>query len=328
MADMDSFWNKLPKPFFVLAPMADVTDPAYRRLISETGKPDVSWTEFVSADGLFHTREKKGMKDEENPLLRDLQFSPGERPIVAQFFSGTPEMMEYAARLALSLGFDGVDINMGCPDRSIEKQGAGAAHMKDPARAKEVIRAAIRGTEGKIPVSVKTRLGYNRMEYETWLPAVLEEDIAALTVHLRTRKEMSLVAAHWELVPEIVAIRDRVKPSVLLLANGDVKSVAEAREKALATGLDGVMLGRGIFGNPWLFSTKEEATPAEKLEALLKLARYFSELTPPKHFAILKKHFKAFVNGFDGAAELRGKLMDTNSLRELEPLIEEAIPLV
>ncbi len=325
---MDSFWNKLPKPFFVLAPMADVTDPAYRRLISETGKPDVSWTEFVSADGLFHTREKKGMKDEENPLMRDLQFSEGERPIVAQFFSGTPEMMEYAAKLALSLGFDGVDINMGCPDRSIEKQGAGAGHMKNPELAKEVIRAAVRGTEGKIPVSVKTRLGYNRMEYETWLPAVLEEDIAALTVHLRTRKEMSLVPAHWELVPEIVAIRDRVKPSVLLLANGDVKSISEAREKALATGLDGVMLGRGIFGNPWLFSTKEEAASREKLEALLTLARYFSELTPPKHFAILKKHFKAFVNGFDGAAELRGKLMETNSLSELEPLIEEAIPLV
>ncbi|MBY0110579.1 tRNA-dihydrouridine synthase [Patescibacteria group bacterium] len=325
---MDSFWNKLEKPFFVLAPMADVTDPAYRRLIAETGKPDVSWTEFVSADGLFHTREKKGMKDEENPLLRDLQYSEAERPIVAQFFSSTPEMMEYAASLALSLGFDGVDINMGCPDRSIEKQGAGAAHMKNPARAKEVIRAAIKGVQGKIPVSVKTRLGYNRFEYEEWLPQVLEEDIAALTVHLRTRKEMSLVPAHWELVPELVAIRDRVNPSVLLLANGDVKSISEAREKALATGLDGVMLGRGIFGNPWLFADRTDASPREKLEALLKLVQYFSLLTPPKHFAILKKHFKAFVNGFDGAAELRGKLMDTTELSELEPLLKEAIPLV
>lgn len=325
---MDSFWSKLPKPFFVLAPMADVTDPAYRRLIAETAKPDVSWTEFVSADGLFHTREKKGMKDEENPLVRDLQFSDSERPIVAQFFSSTPEMMEYAAGLALSLGFDGVDINMGCPDRSIEKQGAGAAHMKNPARAREVIRAAIKGTQGKIPVSVKTRLGYNRFEYETWIPEVLSEDIAALTVHLRTRKEMSLVAAHWEIVPELVTIRNRVNPDVLLLANGDVKSIQEAREKAAATGLDGVMLGRGIFGNPWLFSSRTDVTPREKLEALLKLAQYFSELNPPKHFAILKKHFKAFVQGFDGAAELRGKLMDTNSLEELEPLLKEAIPLV
>jgi tRNA-dihydrouridine synthase len=283
---MASFWDTLPKPFFVLAPMADVTDPAYRRLIAETAKPDVSWTEFVSADGLYHTREKKLMKDEENPLMRDLQYSPGERPIVAQFFSGSPEMMEYAARLAVDLGFDGVDINMGCPDRSIEKQGAGAGHMKNPALAKEVIRGALRGTAGKIPVSIKTRLGYNRFEYETWLPAILEEDIAALTVHLRTRKEMSLVPAHWELAPEIVAIRDRVKPSVKILANGDVKTVAEAREKALSTGLDGVMLGRGIFGNPWLFSERLDVSAAEKLQALLTLARYFSELTPSKHYAI------------------------------------------
>lgn len=325
---MDSFWNKLPKPFFVLAPMADVTDPAYRRLIAETAKPHVSWTEFVSADGLYHTREKKGMKDEENPLVRDLQYSPGERPIVAQFFTSNPETMEYAVNLAVELGFDGVDINMGCPDRSIEKQGAGAGHMKNPERAKEVIRGALKGANGRVPVSVKTRLGYNRFEYETWLPAILEEDIAALTVHLRTRKEMSLVPAHWEIAHEIVAIRDRVKPDVKILANGDVKSIAEAREKAQAAGLDGVMLGRGIFGNPWLFSERTGIAPREKLEALLTLARYFSELSPPKHFAILKKHFKAFVNGFDGAAELRGKLMETNSLKELESLLLEAIPLV
>jgi len=325
---MDSFWNKLPKPFFVLAPMADVTDPAYRRLINECGQPDVSWTEFVSADGLYHTREKKGMKDEENPLMRDLQYGSEERPIVAQFFSGKPEMMEYAAALAVELGFDGVDINMGCPDKTMVKQGSCAGLIRDPDRAKEVIRAAVRGTGGKIPVSVKTRLGFNQMEYETWLPAVLEEDIAALTVHLRTRKEMSLVPAHWELVPEIVAIRDRVAPQVLLLANGDVKDLSEAREKAERTGLDGVMLGRGIFGNPWLFSERADISAKEKLEALLTLAQYFTELKPAKHYAILKKHFKAFVGGYDGAAELRAQMMETNSLPELEPIIRKAIPLV
>ena len=327
-ATMESFWSKLSRPFFVLAPMADVTDPAYRRLIAETGKPDVTWTEFVSADGLYHTREKKGMKDEENPLVRDLLYTEGERPIVAQFFSSNPEMMEYAAAFALERGFDGVDINMGCPDRSIEKQGAGAAHMKDPARAKEVIRAAINGTQGKIPVSVKTRLGFNRFEYDTWLPALLEEDIAALTVHLRTRKEMSLVPAHWEVVPELVAIRDRVAQRVLLLANGDVKNLAEARAKVAESGLDGVMLGRGIFGNPWLFSDRTEVSASERLEALLTLARYFTELKPAKHYAILKKHFKAFVQGYDGAAELRGRLMETNSYEELEPIIKRTIALV
>lgn len=317
------FWQTLTKPFFVMAPMADVTDPAYRRLIAELGKPDVTWTEFVSADGLYHTREKKRMPDEENPLMRDLQYTEAERPIVAQFFSGNPEMMEYAAALAVSLGFDGVDINMGCPDKSIEKQGAGAAHMRNPERSKEVIRAAVKGTQGKIPVSVKTRLGYNRMEYEQWLPQVLEEDIAALTVHLRTRKEMSKVPAHWEVVPELIALRDRVRPGIPLLANGDATDLADARAKAAQYGLDGVMLGRAIFGNPWVFAGKkhEELTLEERLSALKTLARNFNELRPRKHYAILKKHFKAFVTGFDGAAELRGKLMETQSLEEFEAVL-------
>ncbi len=323
---MKSFWNELPKPFMALAPMADVTDPAYRRLIAETAPPDVMWTEFVSADGLFHTREKKGMKDEENPLVRDLRFTPQERPIVAQLFTSNPETMEYAARLALTFGFDGVDINMGCPDKSIEKQGAGAGHMKDPARAREVIAAALRGTEGKIPVSVKTRLGYNKFEYETWLPNLLDTGISALTVHLRTRKEMSLVPAHYELAGDIVALCRRENPEVVLSANGDLVSIADAKEKALLYGFDGMMLGRAIFGNPWLFSGKSPAdlAPSERLLMLLRLARYFDELKPKKHFAILKKHFKAFVSGWDDAAELRGKLMDANDLSSLERVIEES----
>src|SRR3989344_3990863 len=181
---MHSFWQRLSRPFFVLAPMADVTDPAYRRLIAQYGAPDVMWTEFVSADWLYATREKKGMKDDENPLMRDLQFSEGEHPIVAQLFSSNPEMMAYAAKLCAELGFDGIDINMGCPDKSIEKQGAGAAMMKNPERAKEVFRAA---RSAGLPTSVKTRIGYNTETMDEWLPAILEEKPDALTVHLRTR---------------------------------------------------------------------------------------------------------------------------------------------
>ncbi len=322
---MDSFWNKLPKPFAVLAPMADVTDPAYRRLISEAGKPDVMWTEFVSADGLYHTREKKGMKDEENPLYRDLAFVPGEHPIVAQFFGSNPETIEYAAKLATDLGFDGVDLNMGCPDKSVEKQGSGSAHIKNPERAREVIRAAIRGTEGKIPVSVKTRLGYNKIEYETWFPALLSEDIAALAVHLRTRKEMSKVPAHFELASDISRFVKTLRPDIKLLANGDIQTVAEGKQKALEHNLDGVMLGRAIFGNPWLFNENPDRTPKERLEALLTLARYFDELRPRKSFHLLKKHFKAFVVGFDDAAPLRHELMQIESLPEFESVIEAGI---
>lgn len=325
-----TFWDTLPKPFFALAPLADVTDPAYRRLIAEKGKPDVLWTEFISADGLYHTREKQHDtdisiygNDADNPLMRDLQFTEREHPIVAQFFTSNPDMMEYATRLALSLGFDGVDINMGCPDRSIEKQGAGAAHIKNPERAKEVIRAALRGTQGQIPVSVKTRIGYNTITYDTWLPELLSEDISALTIHLRTRKEMSSVPAHYELARDIVALCRNVNPHVKLIASGDLQDCDDAAEKALRYDFDGMMLGRAIFGNPWLFTKREYTaiSKEEKLRTLLLLAEYFCALTPAKHFAILKKHFKAFISSWDGAAELRGRLMETSSLKELETVL-------
>ncbi|MDB5244925.1 MAG: tRNA-dihydrouridine synthase [Parcubacteria group bacterium] len=319
---MESFWKHLPKPFFVLAPMADVTDPAYRKLIAETGSPHVTWTEFVSADGLYHTREKKGMKDEENPLMRDLLFTPGEHPIVAQLFSSNPEMMEYAAKLCAELGFDGIDINMGCPDKSIEKQGCGAAMIKHPEVAVEIIRAA---KKSGLPVSVKTRIGYNTEDIDGWLPVLLGEDIEALTVHLRTRKEMSKTAAHWELMPRVVALRDQLAPGTLIIGNGDVDGMDDARQKITDSGCDGIMFGRSIFGNPWLFTDRkpEDITPVERLDALASLARYFDEMRPVKSFHILKKHIKAFVVGWDGAPELRTKLMETQSVEELLEILSQ-----
>ena len=193
-----SFWNNLPKPFFVMAPMADVTDVAFRALVAARGAPDVFWTEFVSADGLYHTREIQKISDAENPLMRNLAFGENQRPIVAQIFSSKPEMIAYAVRLVAELGFDGVDINMGCPDRTIEKQGAGAALVKNPVLAVELIRAAREASE--LPVSVKTRIGYNKESLDEWLAALLLAGPAAITLHLRTRKEMSLVPADWELM--------------------------------------------------------------------------------------------------------------------------------
>jgi tRNA-dihydrouridine synthase len=231
--------------------------------------------------------------------------------------------MAYAAKLCAELGFDGIDINMGCPDKSIEKQGAGAGMMKSPEKAKAVIRAA--KTAG-LPVSVKTRLGYSQESIDEWLPAILEEDVAALTVHLRTRKEMSLVPAHWDLMPRIVALRNRIAPQTPVIGNGDVKDRADGETKARATGADGIMLGRGMFGNPWVFAgRKPEDTPlAEKLAALVELAHAFEALRPAKSFHILKKHVKAFVTGFDGAAELRARLMQTESAAALEAEIKDS----
>ncbi|OGG93481.1 hypothetical protein A2609_00200 [Candidatus Kaiserbacteria bacterium RIFOXYD1_FULL_47_14] len=330
------FWNNLPKPFFVMAPMKDVTDAAFRTLIAKCGKPDVFWTEFVSADGLYHTREIQKMSDEINPLMRDLAFSEDEHPIVAQIFSNKPEMIAYATKLVAELGFDGVDLNMGCPDKAIEKQGAGAALMKNPKLAVEIIRAAKEASASwRTPVSVKTRVGYNKESLEEWLPILLEATPAVITIHLRTRKEMSLVPANWELMKKAVEIRNRINPEVLLIGNGDVESVEEGRRLALETGCDGVMIGRGMFGNPWIFQgisglrkpsadwglTKSPHGLQEKLDALVELAHNFEKIHPPKHFAILKKHIKAFVTGFDGAADLRAELMGAENTSDLEKTI-------
>jgi nifR3 family TIM-barrel protein len=312
-----SFWNNIKRPIFVLAPMADVTDSAFRRLIAKYGKPDVTWTEFVSADGLAYAPEEGRKK-----LLKDLEFSESERPIVAQFFTSSPENMKKAAELAVKLGFDGVDINMGCPDKSIEKQCAGASLMKNPKLARELIRAAKEGA-GNLPVSVKTRLGYNKDELEEWLPELLAENPAVITVHARTRKEMSLVPARWERVKRAVEIRNELGSETLIFGNGDLQNIDDAKKRVEDTGADGAMLGKAIFGNPWLFS-KPTHTPtlSEKLKVCVEHTKLFEELLGDvKNFAIMKKHFKAYVNGFDGAVELRTKLMNTNNAGEVEEIV-------
>jgi tRNA-dihydrouridine synthase len=297
-----SFWKQLKKPILVLAPMADVTDPAFRYIIAKYGKPDVTWTEFVSADGLF-----LGGYD---ALINDLRFDQSERPIVAQFFTSKPEMMEKASRLALELGFDGIDINMGCPDASVEKQGAGAWLIKNPTLAKELILSAKQGAtagDTMLPVSVKTRIGYNRNEIDTWIPHLLSVSPAVITVHARTRKEMSLVPARWEHVKEAVMLRNELAPDTLIFGNGDVINRAHAEELCEETGADGAMLGRAIFGNPWLFShdrEKKDLPLEEQLRVLIEHTQLFEDIVGPKppvgcgkSFAVMKKHFKAYVNG-------------------------------
>lgn len=315
------FWDKLPRPFYILAPMANVTDVAFRRLIAKYGKPDVFYTEFVSADGLMSPGREN--------LMIDLQYSKAEHPIVAQIFTSKPENMYAGARLIKELGFDGVDINMGCPDRNVEKQGCGSALIKNPALAQELIYAAKEGGDG-LPVSVKTRAGYNKVEIDTWIPKLLETKPACLILHARTRKEMSKVPAQWNLVKETVELAK--DSGVLVAGNGDVLDLADARKKAEETGCDGIMIGRGIFGNPWLFSGKPSVHTLERLDVMIEHAKLFEELLGEhKNFALLKKHYKAYTNGFNGAKALRVKLMQTNSVEELISIIsdfkEQAIPL-
>ncbi len=321
-----TFWEKLKKEkrvFFCLAPMINVSDTVFRQIIAKYsrhglpgGGPDLFWTEFVSADGIASPEGREN-------VLRLLKFSKKEKPLIAQIFSAHPEQIKIACEVIANLGFDGIDINMGCPDKDVIKQGAGVALIRTPKLAREVIRAAKEGAPG-IPISVKTRLGFNTLEYETWLPELLKENIAALTVHLRTKKEMSDVPAHWELARDIVKVVRAVDKNVVLIANGDIQTLVDGKKKAEESGFDGIMVGRGIFGNPWLFDTKRKTPPTieEKLTVLMEHTKMYEKLLPYRNFANMKKHFKAYVNGFEGAKELRTKLMETNDIKMMSKVIK------
>lgn len=311
------FWGKIKKPIMAVAPMADVTDPAFRVLIAKYGKPDVMFTEFVSCDGLC--------SDEGRPnLLIDLQYTEKERPIVAQVFGNNPECFYKCAKLIKELGFDGIDINMGCPDKAICRQNSGAALMKDPELAKEIIKATKRGA-GKLPVSVKTRTGYSKENLKEWLEYLIEAEPAVIIVHTRTKKEMSKVPADWELLGKVVKKIKKDIPAIkrpLFIGNGDIKNLKEAKYKAKRYGLDGVMVGRGVFGNPWFFNPKkdlEDIKLTDKLKVLMEHTKLYEKLLGKKKaFDIMKKHFKAYVTGFAGAKELRIKLMVCKNAKEVE----------
>lgn len=330
--------NGVKKPFFAIAPMADVTDIAFREIIAKYGKftrpngigggPDVFWTEFVSCDGLCSRGKEK--------LLIDLKYTKKQKPIVAQFFGATPKHFYECALLAQELGFDGIDINMGCPDRAVEKQGAGATLIKNPKLAQEIIKETKRGA-GKLPISVKTRLGYNKDTMEDWLPYIFEMEPAVIIVHGRTRKEMSKVSAHWDRIADAVSLRDGyfsdAKERPLIIGNGDVVSVEDGIEKAKESGVDGIMVGRGIFGNPFFFAkNKKEILLKKRLSVMLEHTRLFEKYfgnsninrsTSLKNFDNMKKHFKAYVSGFDNAKELRTKLMNTKSADEVEDILKK-----
>jgi nifR3 family TIM-barrel protein len=309
------FWSKLNKPIFALAPMANVTDEAFRRIIAKYGKPDVMWTEFVSCDGLCSEGKER--------LLPDFWYSESERPIVAQIFGATPENFYKSAKLIKELGFDGVDINMGCPDKSVLKQGAGASLIKNPTLTKEIMAATIEGA-GDLPLSIKTRIGDTKNILDEWLPVLLSGKPAAITIHARTRKELSLVPAKWETVKQAVEIAKG--SGTLILGNGDVEDLAQAQQKIDETGCDGVMIGRGIFGNPWLFSgrKKDDIPLSERLKVMIEHTKLFEELFADiKKFDIMKKHYKAYVNNFPGASELRVKLFAAKNAGEVENLVKQ-----
>lgn len=293
--------------------MAEITDVAFRQMLVKYGKPDVMYTEFVSADGLC--------SEGRNALIGRLKFEENERPIVAQFFGANPDKMRECAKLAVELGFDGMEVNMGCPDRAVIKQGAGSALIKNPKLAREIIKAAKEGVGDKIPVSVKTRIGYSTNEIETWIPEILKEKPDALIIHGRTRKQAFAGAADWETIASVAKMAHDA--GVIAVGNGDVKRKEEAKEKASKYGLDGIMVGRALFGNPWFFGEKdiEKITVEERLVALVEYLNLNLHYFPEAKFHDMKKHIAMYVRGFDGARELRMKLMEVGSVGEVERII-------
>lgn len=331
------FWGALPKPIIVVAPMADVTDVSFRQMFAKYGKPDVTWTEFVSADGLClapKESKKEGLLSGHDLLWKDLQYFENERPIVAQLFSGNQKYMEEAAYQVTKIGFDGIDINMGCPDKAIQRQRAGAFLIKEPKRATLLIEAAKKGikrackemNKEPIPVSVKTRLGFNADTMEEWITHILKSKPAVLTIHARTRKEMSKVPARWNRIKDAVELRNTLKSKTLIFGNGDVLDLEDAHKKIKETGCDGVMVGRGIFGNPWFFDKASNGGKTisleQKLNVLVEHTYLFEKYLSHKNFALMKKHYKAYVHKFEHAKELRNDLMESKNAKEVEEVVK------
>lgn len=312
----ENFWNDLPKPFFVLAPMEDVTDVVFRHVVAKAGRPDVFFTEFTNAESYCHP---EGMKSVRGRLM----FTEDEQPLVAHIWGDQPENFRRMSIGLAEMGFKGIDINMGCPVPNVAQRGKGSGLILRPDLAAELIEAA---KAGGLPVSVKTRLGFKEVdEWREWLTHILKQDIANLSIHLRTRDEMSQVDAHWELIPEIKELRDQIAPNTLLTINGDILDRQMGLELATKYGVDGVMIGRGIFKNPFAFEKEPKEHSSKEHLDLLRLQldlhdQYIEEL--PRSVSALHRFFKIYVKGFRGAGELRNQLMNTKSTDEVRALLD------
>lgn len=308
---MNDFWQLLPKPFFVLAPMEDVTDVSFRELVATTlPKPDVFFTEFTNTDALFSNGKESA--------LDRLQLTENQRPVIAQIWGTNPENFYKAGKLIKDLRFNGVDINMGCPAHDVTKKGAGAAMCLNQELAKEIIAATKEGAKG-IAVSVKTRIGFKKIITEEWIGFLLSQNLTALTVHGRTAEEQSKVPAHWDEIGKCVQLRNEISKNTILIGNGDVKSYAHGMELVNQYGVDGIMIGRGIFSNPWVFEKEERKHERnEYITVLIKHLDLWNETWGERrHFAVMKKFFKMYVNGFPGASDMRVKLMECKSYDEV-----------
>lgn len=345
VASAENFWQNLPKPFLILAPMEGVTDVVFRQVVAKAGRPDVFFTEFTNVSSFASEKGKHDALERldiaglssrvcsetlktDNSSDSNTPRKNLESPIVAQIWGKNPEHFGETAAALSGLGFSGLDINMGCPDKHVNKAGGGAAMIKTPELAVECIAKAREKTS--LPISVKTRLGFTYVEeYKTWLPLLFRQNLAALTVHLRTRKEMSKVPAHYELIPEIVKFRDEISPDTKLIINGDIMDKNQALELSLKyPGVDGFMIGRGVFQNPYCFTShkpsREELTELflYHLDLFDLRAEELSERGSRYPYEPLKHFIKIYFSGFDGSKELRARMMECRDTRELREVIK------
>ncbi|HFL6380953.1 TPA: tRNA dihydrouridine synthase [Staphylococcus aureus] len=313
----ENFWSELPRPFFILAPMEDVTDIVFRHVVSEAARPDVFFTEFTNTESFCHPEGIHSVRGR-------LTFSEDEHPMVAHIWGDKPEQFRETSIQLAKMGFKGIDLNMGCPVANVAKKGKGSGLILRPDVAAEIIQAT---KAGGLPVSVKTRLGYYEIdEWKDWLKHVFEQDIANLSIHLRTRKEMSKVDAHWELIEAIKNLRDEIAPNTLLTINGDIPDRKTGLELAEKYGIDDVMIGRGIFHNPFAFEKEPREHTSKELLDLLRLhLSLFNkyEKDEIRQFKSLRRFFKIYVRGIRGASELRHQLMNTQSIAEARALLDE-----
>ncbi|MCD8819005.1 tRNA dihydrouridine synthase [Mammaliicoccus sciuri] len=313
----ENFWSELPRPFFILAPMEDVTDIVFRHVVSEAARPDVFFTEFTNTESFCHPEGIHSVRGR-------LTFSEDEQPIVAHIWGDKPDHFREMSIGMAEMGFKGIDLNMGCPVANVAGKGKGSGLILRPERAAEIIQAA---KAGGLPVSVKTRLGYYDIEeWRDWLKHVFEQDIANLSIHLRTRKEMSKVDAHWELIEAIKNLRDEIAPNTLLTINGDIPDRKTGLELAEKYDIDGVMIGRGIFNNPFAFEKEPREHTSKELLDLLRLHltlfdKYATSET--RQFKSLRRFFKIYVRSMRGASELRHLLMSTETTDEVRALLDE-----
>ena len=354
-----NLWQQLPKPIIGLAPMDGVSDLSYRIIQAEYGHPDVIFTEFIPIEGIIRLNNK---------LLTDFWYTESQRPIIGQIYGNDPALFYAAAQLVCELGFDGVDINMGCPAKSVVHRGCGAALIRTPELAIEIITVVKQAVldwqqsgldwnkwpvisakkaereftnfinmskdlgiynnlpvkRKLIPVSVKTRIGYEQPQVEEWIGNLLTAQPDAITLHGRTLKQLYTGKANWELIKLAVDVRDSLNSETIILGNGDVKSVAEALQRVKETKLDGVLIGRASFGNPNVFKKETSETDlAARFSMIIAHAKLHEKYKPPQAFVQMRKNLAWYISSFPGAVELRSRLMLTNNSLEVETILRE-----